>query len=231
MMFTINDCTVNAMHGQGADERALRAVWDEVPPLRRGPRARFEIVDVAAAAVALADRGGLSAVALAALAHELGLTTTALYRYVDSKETLVQLMVDAAVGPAPRVVADDWRDGVLAWVQGLWGRYRAHPWLATAPVSGMPLYPQRLGWMEVLLRELDRGQVDDPMRVALLLDGLTRSFALLARQDGEGEPPPAWVLEAVTRRYPRLAQEISRDWTDIADELAPAVRTVLAGAV
>lgn len=168
-------------------------------------------------------------VALSAVAHELGLTTTALYRYVDSKETLVQLMVDATVGPPPQVTTDDWRDGVQAWVRGLWGRYRAHPWLAEAQVSGMPLYPQRLGWMETVLCELDRGPVSDPMRVALLLDGLTRSFALLARP-ADDAAPPSWVVEAAAARYPRLAHEFTRNWTDIESELAPAVRTVLAGA-
>ncbi|WP_158274526.1 TetR/AcrR family transcriptional regulator [Cellulomonas sp. WB94] len=217
------------MHNQGVDERVLRTVWGAAPSTARGPRARYDLASIATTAVALADDRGLSGVALSALARELGLATTALYRYVDSKETLVHLMVDAAIGPPPEAAPGDWRDGIQAWVGGLWGRYRAHPWLAEVQVAGMPLYPQRLGWMEALLCELDRGQVRDPMRIALLLDGVTRSFALLARP-ADDAAPPSWVVEAAAARYPRLAHELARDWTDIEGELATAVRTVLAGA-
>jgi AcrR family transcriptional regulator len=217
------------MHSQGVEERVLRSVWGVAPAATRGPRARYDLAEITATGVALADSGGLSGVALSAVSRELGLTTTALYRYVDSKETLVQLMVDAAIGPPPRVTTDDWHDAVQAWVSELWARYREHPWLAEVHVAGMPLYPQRLGWMETLLCELDRGPVSDPMRVALLLDGLTRSFALLARP-ADDATPPSWVVEAAAARYPRLAHEFTRNWTNIEGELAPAVRTVLAGA-
>jgi AcrR family transcriptional regulator len=217
------------MHSQTADERVLRAVWGVAPLATRGPRARYDLAEITATAVALADDGGLSRVALSAVAGGLGLTTTALYRYVDSKETLVQLMVDAALGPPPQVTTDDWRVGVQAWVSGLWDRYRAHPWLAEVQMSGAPLYPQRLGWMETLLSELDRGPIDDPMRIALLLDGLTRSFALLARPVSDATPP-SWLVEAAVAKYPRLAHELTRNWSDIEGELVPAVRIVLAGA-
>jgi AcrR family transcriptional regulator len=229
MLFTVEDCTVNVMHNQGVDERALRTAWGVGPLTTRGPRARYDLASIATTAVALADDCGMSGVALSVLARELGLATTALYRYVDSKETLVHLMVDAAIGPPPEAASSDWHEGIQTWVSGLWGRYRAHPWLAEVQVAGMPLYPQRLGWMEALLCELDRGQVRDPIRIALLLDGVTRSFALLARP-ADHAAPPSWVVEAAAARYPRLAQELARDWTDIEGELDIAVRTVLAGA-
>jgi AcrR family transcriptional regulator len=210
---------VNDMHSQDSESRILRTVWGLTTAPSRGPRAKYGISDVAAAAVSLADADGLAGVVLSAVAAELQLTTTALYRYVDSKETLVELMVDAALGPA----------GVEVWVFALWMRYREHPWIAEVPLAGMPRHPQRLGWMEALLRALDRGPIGDPMHTALLLDAVTRSFALLARPVSRRDAPPPWLLEAAAARYPRLARELQRDWSDIEDELTEAIRTVLLG--
>jgi AcrR family transcriptional regulator len=73
--------------------------------------------EIADAAVSLADAGGMGSVSLAAVAADLGLTTTALYRYVDSKDSLVAMMVDTAVGPPPELGEHDWRNGV-EWTRG-----------------------------------------------------------------------------------------------------------------
>ena len=94
----------------------------------------------------------------------------------------------------------------------------------------MPRYPQRLAWIDLLLRELDRGSVPDPMHTALLLDGLAHTFALLTGPANRPAAPPTWLLEAAASRYPRLAQELDRDWTDIEEEFTKAVTTVLRGA-
>jgi AcrR family transcriptional regulator len=220
---------VNEMHNQDSESRILRTVWGLTTPPPRGPRAKYAVGDVAAAAVSLADADGLAGVVLSAVAAELQLTTTALYRYVDSKETLVELMVDAALGPAPTLDVADWRAGVEAWVRALWIRYREHPWIAEVPVAGMPRHPQRLGWMEALLRQLDRGPISDPMHTALLLDAVTRSFTLLARPVSRRDAPPPWLLEVAAARFPRLARELQRDWTNIEEELTAAIRTVLLG--
>ncbi|MCZ4588830.1 hypothetical protein O4328_35160 [Rhodococcus opacus] len=65
---------------------------------------------------------------------------------------------------------------------------------------------------------------------ALLLDGLAHTFALLTGPANRPAAPPAWLLEAAAARYPRLAQELDRDWTDIEEEFIKAVTTVLRGA-
>ena len=218
------------MRSQDMGSRILRSAWGLDPPTTRGPKARSSVDDIVAAAMSLADADGLTVVSLAAVAAELGLTTTALYRYIDSKDTLVEIMVDAAVGPAPQLGEGDWRARALAWAQQLWNRYRTHPWLADVRAAGMPRYPQRLAWIDLLLRELDRGSVPDPMHTALLLDGLAHTFALLTGPANRPAAPPTWLLEAAASRYPRLAQELDRDWTDIEEEFIKAVTTVLRGA-
>ena len=62
--------------------------------------------DFAAAGVQLADERGLDAVTLALVAERVELTTTGLYRYVDSKDTLLEVVVDAALGDPPIPAAD-----------------------------------------------------------------------------------------------------------------------------
>lgn len=217
------------MHSQ--DDRLLRIAWGLETAPTRGPRARFTVQDVAAAASGVADAGGIASVSLARVAAELGLTTTALYRYVDSKETLVELMIDEAVGPPPALDTEDWRAAARAWVRALHGRYRRHPWLVEVQVSGAPRLPNRLGWIEALLVVLDGGDLADPMHVALLLDSLARAFSAIAPGAGaEAAVPAPWLAAAVAERFPRLARELGRDWTDVEPELSRAVDTVLQGA-
>lgn len=218
---------MNAVHSQEGEWRTLAVLWGVAAPATRGPRARLGFGELADTAVRCADRDGLTSVSLAAVAAELGLTTTALYRYVDSKDTLVELMVDYGVGPAPELPGDDSRARTHAWCRALCERYRLHPWLADVPIGGMPRFPNRVAWIDQLLVELDHGQVADPMRVALLLDGIARTFALLGRRQADEEPPPAWLLRAVTERHPRLGQELNRDWSDLDQELTNSIDVVL----
>src|SRR5437763_6011780 len=51
--------------------------------------------EIAAAAVAIADREGLDAVSMRRVAARLGTGAASLYRYLESREDLLDLMVDA----------------------------------------------------------------------------------------------------------------------------------------
>src|SRR5262249_47768915 len=76
-------------------------IWTQPPPPPR-PRSlgREEIVT---AAIGLADEAGPEAVTMKAVAARLGsYTAMALYRYVYSKDGLVDLMLDAAAAEIPR---------------------------------------------------------------------------------------------------------------------------------
>ena len=127
------------MHSQDENPpQALLQAWGLASPPRRGPKARFELADVVSAAVELADDAGLDAVTLSELARRLGLTTTGLYRYVDSKDVLDELVVDAALGPAPHPRAGRARAGIRELSDALWSRYETHQWLAVRPVVRAP---------------------------------------------------------------------------------------------
>src|SRR5690349_18718714 len=79
------------------------------PPPRQRSLGRDEIVD---AAIALADEVGAEALTMKAVAAWLGpYSPMSLYRYVHSKEGLIDLMLDAVTAEVglPAVIDDDWR--------------------------------------------------------------------------------------------------------------------------
>jgi AcrR family transcriptional regulator len=102
------------------------------------------LTEIVAAAVDLADASGLAGVSMSKVAKALGFTTMSLYRYVSSKDDLVILMADAALGsPPPRTGPPlPWRDALSSWTRSLLAVYREHPWITDVPISGPPAAPQ-----------------------------------------------------------------------------------------
>lgn len=213
------------MHSQG--DRALRLLWGPVPTPAHGPKARWTPQEVASAAVGLADEVGLDALSLAGVAARLGMTTTALYRYVDAKATLVELMVEEAIGDPPAIEGDDWQDRCRGWVRLLAARYAAHPWLVDVTPTGMPRQPRAYAWIDALVRAIGEVRTDG-LRVALLLDGLVRTYAALER-GVTGAAPDPWLSAVVAERFPAIAGAADQDASDARAELDFAVEVVLRG--
>ena len=79
---------------------------------RPSQRSRAEIT---AAAVAIADREGLDAVSMRRVAAELGTGAASLYRYLDTREDLLDLMTDAVTGEFSLVPpTGDWAADLVA---------------------------------------------------------------------------------------------------------------------
>ncbi|NNG19930.1 TetR/AcrR family transcriptional regulator [Naumannella sp. ID2617S] len=216
------------MHSQDAG-RAQRALW-ELGGATRGPRARFTVREVARAAVSLADTSGLEAVSLAAVAERLGVATTALYRYVDSREELTEVMVDEALGAAPELSEGPWQDRVTAWSDRLWRRHAAHPWLCEVQLSRLAPCPAPLAWLEEVLRCLEQAPVERPLALALMLDGLATSYARL-RGSRSPEQVPQWLATLLGERFPRLASALADNDESLEQAYAEAVQVALDGAV
>jgi AcrR family transcriptional regulator len=175
--------------GPGELPRHLRLLW-AVPETRRGPRPRLTIQGIGAAAVALADRQGLGAVSMKAVAESLGLTTMSLYRYVDAKEDLYEVMLDQAYGP-PIPVAElapggGWRARLTGWARALGGALLAHPWIVEVPMSTPPTTPNVLGWTDLGVAALEGVGLDGQQRLSclLLVDGFVRQHTRLSLQIG-----------------------------------------------
>lgn len=89
-----------------------------VKPLRYGELDRTVVV---AAAVRVAERGGVRSVTVRALAGELGLSTTAMYRYVDGKAELLNLIAEATLASVELPDTGSWQQRVRVFARSARG--------------------------------------------------------------------------------------------------------------
>src|SRR5699024_9645568 len=87
----------------------LDLLWGRRERRRRGRKPGLDLETIVSAAIAVADAEGLQAVSMARVAKDLGFTTMSLYRYVENKDELLQLMWNASAEGAPKITGADWR--------------------------------------------------------------------------------------------------------------------------
>lgn len=88
--------------------------------------------------VRLLDAEGLDRFSMRRLAAELSVTAMSLYWYVDTKDDLLELALDAAFGelelPDPEAAGEDWREQLRALASAYRALLVRHPWLS--PLAG-----------------------------------------------------------------------------------------------
>ncbi|MDA0566724.1 TetR/AcrR family transcriptional regulator [Streptomonospora sp. S1-112] len=171
---------------QAADvDKDLALLWGVQERPNRGPKPKLSLDKIVSAAVAVADAEGLEAVSMQRVAADLGYTTMSLYRYVQSKEQLVVLMADAALGRAPEPAAGaDWRQRMEELVGAVMAVYRRRPWLLRIDISGPPMAPMQLTWFDAYLGALagTRLSVGERISTVTFIDGASRELARIAVQ-------------------------------------------------
>ncbi|WP_433655373.1 TetR/AcrR family transcriptional regulator [Nocardia sp. CA-128927] len=192
---------------------------DDTPPnelvrlwrLPVGPRlgrpAGLDVDLVVRTAVQLADRDGLPGATLPKIAETLGVTPMSLYRHIGSKEELLVLMADAALGTPPTFPApvDDWRPALREWAFALWSGHRQRPWLTQLPIAGPPSGPGSVGWMDSGLRALRATGLDSGAKVGVVMvvSGYVRQADLLAQQLEQGRRTTGLDETETNRDYAR----------------------------
>ncbi len=225
----------------------LDLLWGRRERGRRGPRPGLSADTIVAAAIALADAEGLEAVSMGRVAAELGFTTMSLYRYVTSKDELLQLMWNASAAGAGQLVleGDGWRPRLRMWALIQREMIDRHPWITQMPMAAPPVAPNSLLFVERGLETLDgTGLADtDKLRVLGLLSSYTLSEARMAndaaraaqsaaRTAAAAEPAAPWTFEGLLRElidekaYPRLYRIA---WSDPAAGQPPEREEFLFG--
>ena len=193
--------------------RVLRLLWGHDEPPRRGPKPGLTIAAIAAAAVTIADAEGIGAVSMAKVAGELGFTTMSLYRYVESKDDLFVVMLDAAYGPPDLgdLTGLDWRERLTVWATAAHDRLLERPWILQVPVKEPPLAPNQMSWMEEGLQALagtglsEQEKLSSMLLVDVYVRGITQLTAHMATANGETD----LTIEEADRIYgARLAAVI-----------------------
>ncbi|MET8689819.1 TetR/AcrR family transcriptional regulator C-terminal domain-containing protein [Streptomyces sp. NPDC004732] len=205
-------------------------VWDRPePPTRPVPLDRERIV---AAAVALADEGGLEAVSLRKVAARLDAGPMRLYRYISSKEELFDLMVDEVYAEIrPEEQPGDWREALRGLARRTRQAALRHEWLADL-LGGRPaLGPNGLVVAETTLASFDGlADVDTVMRAvetvsAYFIGAIRREITNLRAERATGLSKHDWQRAAgphltkmlATGSFPALARAV-HDGTDVDAE-------------
>ncbi|MEV0786147.1 TetR/AcrR family transcriptional regulator C-terminal domain-containing protein [Streptomyces sp. NPDC050423] len=205
-------------------------VWDRPePPIRPVPLDRERIV---AAAVALADEGGLEAVSVRKVAARLNAGPMRLYGYISTKEELFDLMMDevqAEILPEER--PDDWREALRVLAHRTRQAALRHEWLADL-LGGRPaLGPNGLAVGEATLSALDGlADIDTVMRAvetvsAYFTGAIRREIANLRAERATGLTKHDWqrargphlTAMLATGRFPALSRAVY-DGTDVDAE-------------
>ncbi|WP_274032710.1 TetR/AcrR family transcriptional regulator [Streptomyces sp. MMBL 11-1] len=107
-------------------------VWSRPDRGARGPAPERSRTQITAAALALADAEGLAAVSMRAIAQRLGTGPASLYRYVGSRDELLDLMADAVAGELDLsgTPGGDWLDDLVGLALQSRAAHVRHPWLA-----------------------------------------------------------------------------------------------------
>jgi AcrR family transcriptional regulator len=162
---------------------SIELLWGLREAGSRGPRRGLTLERIVDAGVAVALSEGVGALSMARIAKELGVGTMSLYRYVASKDELLSTMVDTALGtPLPPEPGEDWRAGLMRWAVGVRTGYQSHPWSLRVPISGPPLGPNNVAWLDNALGALEGTVLTEQEKLScvLLVSGFVRNDATLA---------------------------------------------------
>jgi AcrR family transcriptional regulator len=229
-------------------------LWRGDEETRPGPKRSLDVHALARAGIRRADAAGLDAVSMRTVSADIGVSSMALYRYVRSKQELLLMMVDEAIGPPPRGDSQPrkWRDGLAAWARAARDRLRAHPWVLDVPVAEPPILPYQTQWTEWGLDALAATPLTEPQKLSALLLvnvyvrgqtqlalGFEQGAAAGAKTGASAEAGLRWGrrLLALTdpARYPRVTAAMKANpaagyQTDFGtDEFSFGLNTVLDG--
>jgi AcrR family transcriptional regulator len=153
-----------------------RSIWLRPERAGRGPVPEHDRTRISAAAVALADADGLGAVSMRRIASALGTAPASLYRYVDSRDELLELMADAVAGELDlsRPPSGDWRADLVALAHQLRDAYRRHPWLLDLVPGRVGIGPNAVDQLEYALTALAEVDVAGPVKLeaVAMLNGI-----------------------------------------------------------
>ncbi|SDS92630.1 TetR/AcrR family transcriptional regulator [Actinoplanes derwentensis] len=216
-------------------------VWDRPePPNAPVPLDRERII---AAAVALADEGGLEAVSVRKVAARLNAGPMRLYGYISAKDDLFDLMVDEVNAEIlPGEQSGDWRETLRVLAHRTRQAALRHEWLADL-LGGRPtLGPHGLAVTEAKLAALDGlADIDTVMRAAetvgaYVTGAIRREIANLRAERATGLSKRDWQRDfgphvtrmLATGRFPSLAKAV-HDGTDMdaAESFATGLDWVL----
>ncbi|MEU5781561.1 TetR/AcrR family transcriptional regulator C-terminal domain-containing protein [Micromonospora lupini] len=206
-------------------------VWDRPEP--RNPPVPLDRAQIIAAAIALADEGGLEAVSLRKVAARLNAGPMRLYGYISTKDELFDLMVDEVHAEIlPEEQPGDWREALRVLAHRTRQAALRHVWLADL-LGGRPtLGPNGMAVTEAKLAALDGlADIDTALRAAetvssYLIGAIRREIANLRAERATGLSKREWQRASgphltkmlATGRFPTLTKVVHHGRETNAEE-------------
>lgn len=160
---------------------ARESIWTRPDRRSRGPVPQHNRAEIVAAALVLADQGGLPAVSMRAVAAALDTAAGSLYRYLSSRDDLLDLMTDAALGELRLgdPLTGDWLADLVALARDQLALYHRHPWLPEATRRAGAFGPQTANYFERCLHILAPlpAASSTKMEAVAVLTGLVSLFS------------------------------------------------------
>jgi AcrR family transcriptional regulator len=198
-------------------------IWQRPQTRGRGPRPAHTRESIAEAAVRLADEHGYEAISMRRIAAEVGSGTMSLYRYVPSKDDLLDLMIDQVVAEydLPEAPSGDPRADLLDLARQGRALLHRHPWMVPAMSTVPSLGPNLLRHTDYVLGVLKATDLRpaEKFEAVALLSGGIRSFVefelaqrLQEQRSGvsaqqRNQAQMAYLAAVVAEgRYPNLAE-------------------------
>jgi AcrR family transcriptional regulator len=190
------------------------SIWMRPERSAAGRPAGWNRAGITEAALRVADAGGLDAVSMRRVAAELGTGAASLYRYVETREDLLDLMTDATSAEYELAApTGDWLADLTAFGEQARAIFRRHRWLAGLVMTRPVIGPNGTGLIEHFLTLLQGhpAPVAAKMEAFGMLNGITAAFALQERADpGLQARNLAFLGHALTSgEHPRLAALLS----------------------
>ena len=200
------------------------------PPRRDRGLSQAEIVSTA---IAVADAEGPEAISMRRIARELGAGAMSLYWYVESKEELLELMLDAIeAGVDVPAASGDWRADLGTFAHRIRAALSQHRWAVDFIGSRPPSGPNDVRNLERLLGLLEGTGIDDArvimgifMTVATFVIGAVVREAQEIRFQREQERAEA----ALTEEEIRAEHERYHKWFEASGHFPRIARLMESG--
>jgi AcrR family transcriptional regulator len=205
-------------------------IWMRPERPARGPKPAYSRAQITEAAVRIADTEGLEAATMRRIAAEIGAGAMSLYRYVPSRDDLIDLIADHLMGEidVEGLPSGDWRSDLTRYADGMRAMWLRHPWIATVHRSRASYGPNQLRLIEGVMGALDAHvSIDENLSLMAILNGYIEgtardevTWAEEIRRSGLTE------TEWMARSYPRVQQLLESGqypiFTKIAMEARPS---------
>lgn len=199
-------------------------------PPRRGrpvPRPQLSRELIVDAALKVVESDGGEALTMRRVADEIGVSASALYGYVASKEELVQLVLEQIIAEVPiPSPGGDWQDLVKTFAREMLGIFKRHRGVAALTMGRVPFGPSMLAGSEYMLSQLRAAGLPDQVTAFVGdLGGLyvgaiayEQEVTPIAESADFAEQAAKWLKSLPRDQYPNTVELADRLVAGSADD-------------